>query len=713
MSNSEKKRKILITSALPYANGPIHLGHMVEYIQTDIWARFQRLRGHSCIFAWADDAHGTPIMLRAQQEGIEPQELIDNMKAEHERDFDDFFISYDNFHTTHSEENRLFSEQIYLAAKAKGNISTKVIKQAYDPKAEMFLPDRFVKGECPKCGTADQYGDNCESCGATYATTELKNPYSVVSGATPVEKDSEHYFFKVNDYTDFLKEWVNSGSVQKEIANKMNEWLDGGLNDWDISRDAPYWGFKIPDVPSDSPDKYFYVWLDAPIGYIASFKNYCDKNPDVNFDDYWAEGSEDKTELYHFIGKDIAYFHTLFWPAVLKSANFRLPTAVFCHGFLNVNGQKMSKSRGTFITARAFLDHLPAEPLRYYYAAKLSNTVEDIDLNLQDFQQRINSDLVGKVVNIASRCAGFIGKKFDGKLSESFNNEEDKALYQQFIDASDSIAKAYEGRRYSKAMREIMALADLANQYVDEKQPWVLAKDETTLPEVQDICSLGINMFRALITYLKPVLPELAKSSEAFLNDGELVWNSVASPLLDHEINKFKPLMTRIEEDKVNAMLEANKKDLVIAAALQAQTGTANSKDNKKNVTTSNASSDTQLTQDPISPTIEYDDFAKIDLRVVKIIKAEHVEGADKLLQLTLDLGEEGEKGQRNVFAGIKSAYDPEDLTGKMTVMVANLAPRKMRFGLSEGMVLAAGPGGEDLFILNPDEGALAGMRVK
>ena len=693
MSQTKTPRKILITSALPYANGPIHLGHMVEYIQTDIWARFQRLRGNSCIFAWADDAHGTPIMLRAQQEGIEPQELIDKMKAEHERDFQDFLISYDNFHTTHSDENRHFSEQIYLAAKAKGNIATRTIKQSYDPEANMFLPDRFIKGECPKCGTADQYGDNCESCGATYSTTEVKNPYSVVTGATPIEKDSEHYFFKVSDYSDFLKEWVNSGTVQKEIANKMNEWLDGGLNDWDISRDAPYWGFKIPELPADSPDKYFYVWLDAPIGYIASFKNYCDRTG-VDFDEYWKEGSD--TELYHFIGKDIAYFHTLFWPAVLKSANFRLPTAVFCHGFLNVNGQKMSKSRGTFIQARVFLDHLPAEPLRYYYAAKLSNTVDDIDLNLQDFQQRINSDLVGKVVNIASRCAGFITKKFDGKLSASL---PDEALYQQFIDASDSIAQAYEDRRYSKAMREIMALADLANQYVDEAQPWVVIKDEARQQEVQDICTQGINMFRGIMVYLKPVLPELAAKSEAFLNAGELHWDSVASPLLSTEINKFKALMTRIEEDKVNGMLEANKLLLAEAAALQAKTSPQADKEK----------GDSQLAQDPISPTIEYDDFAKIDLRVVKIIKAEHVEGADKLLQLTLDLGDE----QRNVFAGIKSAYKPEELEGKMTVMVANLAPRKMRFGVSEGMVLAAGPGGEDIYVLNPDDGAEIGMRIK
>ncbi len=690
MSKSNSKRKILVTSALPYANGPIHLGHMVEYIQTDIWARFQRLRGNSCIYVCADDAHGTPIMLRAQQEGIEPQELIDNMKAEHEKDFADFHVAFDNFHTTHSDENRYFSEKIYLAAKAKGHIETRTIKQAYDPEANMFLPDRFIKGECPKCGAADQYGDNCEVCGATYSTTDVKNPYSVVTGAKPIEKDSEHYFFKVSDYAGFLKTWVNSGTVQKEIANKMNEWLDGGLNDWDISRDAPYWGFEIPGTK----DKYFYVWLDAPIGYIASFKNYCDRTG-IDFDEYWKQDS--KTELYHFIGKDIAYFHTLFWPAVLKSADFRLPTGVFCHGFLNVNGQKMSKSRGTFIQARVFSEHLATEPLRYYYAAKLSNTVDDIDLNLQDFQQRINSDLVGKVVNIASRCAGFITKKFDKQLSTTL---ADEALYQQFVDTGDNIANAYEDRRYSKAMREIMALADIANQYVDEKQPWVLIKDGDQQQEVQDICSQGINMFRVLITYLKPVLPELAEKSEAFLNAGELHWNSVSSPLLAHEINKFKPLMTRIEEDNVNAMLEANKEQLSVAANLHAKTGQTGK------------SQDSQLAKDPISPVIEYDDFAKIDLRVVKILKAEAVEGADKLLRLTLALDDHGNE-KRNVFAGIKSAYKPADLEGKMTLMVANLAPRKMRFGVSEGMVLAAGPGGEELYLLSPDEGAKAGMRVK
>jgi methionyl-tRNA synthetase len=677
------KRKILVTSALPYANGPIHLGHMVEYIQTDIWTRFQRLRGNTCYYVCADDAHGTPIMLRAQQEGIEPQALIDKSKLEHQADFADFNISFDNYHSTHSDENRELSEAIYLTAKEGGHITQKVIKQSYDPDAKMFLPDRFIKGECPKCHATDQYGDNCDNCGATYATTEVINPYSVVTGATPIEKDSEHYFFKLNNFESFLKEWINSGSVQIEIANKMKEWLEEGLSDWDISRDAPYWGFKIPETD----DKYFYVWLDAPIGYLASFKHYCDNN-DLDFNEFWKADST--TEVHHFIGKDIAYFHTLFWPAILKSVGYRLPTAVHCHGFLNVNGTKMSKSRGTFIQARVFLNHLPPEPLRYYYAAKLSNTIDDIDLNLEDFQLRINSDLIGKVINIASRTASFISKKFDGQLSSEL---PDTALYQQFIDSSDSITDAYETRRYSKAMREIMTLADQANQYIHENQPWVLIKDDATKDQVQSICTQGVNMFRALITYLKPVLPELAKKSEYFLNAGELNWNSASSPLLGTKINPFTPLMTRIEKDKIDAMLTENKHVLKAIQASQA----------------SNTIANTPLTDDPISDTIEYDDFAKIDLRVVKIIKAEHVKGADKLLQLTLDLG--GEK--RKVFAGIKSAYNPADLEGKMTIMVANLAPRKMRFGISEGMVLAAGSGGEDLFILNPDKGALAGMRVK
>ncbi|MGB0846097.1 MAG: methionine--tRNA ligase [Thiolinea sp.] len=674
-------RKILVTSALPYANGPLHIGHMLEYTQTDIWVRFQRLCGHECYFVGADDAHGTPIMLRAQQEGITPEQLIEDMWKRHKADFDGFDISFDNYYSTHSDENREYAELIYKAVRDGGHIDRRVIKQAYDEKAGMFLPDRFIKGECPKCGTADQYGDNCENCGATYSPVDLKNAVSVISGTKPVEKESEHYFFKLGDFEAFLLEFLRSGAVQKEILNKQMEWFesDKGLADWDVSRDAPYWGFKIPDTD----DKYFYVWLDAPIGYLASFKNLCEREG-IDFDAYLKADST--AEMHHFIGKDIAYFHTLFWPALLKGAGFRTPTGVHCHGFLSVNGAKMSKSRGTFIQAESYLRHLNPEWLRYYFASKLSNGVDDIDLNLEDFIQRVNSDLVGKVVNIASRCAGFISKRFDNTLSAEL---PDPALYQELADAATGIADLYEQRRYNQAIREIMALADKANQYVDEQKPWVLIKDEARQVEVQGICTQGINMFRAIITYLKPVVPQLAADAEAFLNAGELQWDSVQAPLLGTEIVKFKALMTRAEQKMVDAMLEDNKQALPVAEEKPAAGG--------------------PLADDPISETIQYDDFAKIDLRVVKIVKAEHVEGAAKLLQLTLDL--DGET--RNVFAGIKSAYDPADLEGRMTVMVANLAPRKMRFGVSEGMVLAAGPGGEDLFVLNPDEGALPGMRVK
>jgi len=676
---TQPSRSIVVTSALPYANGPIHLGHMVEYIQTDIWVRFQKMQGHECIYVCADDAHGTPIMLRAQAEGISPEELIERISTEHQADFVAFNVDFDNYHSTHSEENKEFATSIYLKLRDAGHITTKTISQAYDEQAEMFLPDRFIKGECPKCGSADQYGDNCEVCGETYAPTDLKNPISQVSGTTPIEKDSEQYFFKLSGFSDMLKEWTRAGHIQKEIANKMAEWLDEGLRDWDISRNAPYWGFEIPDAPG----KYFYVWLDAPIGYMASFKNWCDKN-DHDFDKYWAADS--KSELYHFIGKDIARFHTLFWPATLHGAGYRMPTAVFCHGFLTVDGQKMSKSRGTFIKASTYLKHLNPEYLRYYFAAKLSSGVDDIDLNLEDFSARVNSDLVGKVVNIASRCAGFIKKKFDGQLSANIANTE---LQKAYTDKADSIHQAYEGREYGKAMREIMALADLANQYIDEKEPWVLIKDEARQAEVQDICTDGINCFKQLVTYLKPVLPDLALQAEVFLNIEPLQWSDINTPLLAHGINKFKPLMTRIEADKIAAIVADSKEDVKAEPKLK-QISAAPS-------------------IEPIAPMINYDDFAKLDLRIAKIIKAEAVPKADKLLQLTLDIGNE----QRNVFAGIKAAYKPEDLEGKLTVMVANLEPRKMRFGMSEGMVLAAGPGGDELYVLNPDDGATPGMRVK
>ncbi len=670
------ERKILVTSALPYANGPIHLGHLVEYIQTDIWARFQKQRGNQCYYVCADDTHGTPIMLRADREGITPEQLIANVEKEHRADFDEFGVEFDHYHSTHSAENKELSSLIYTRLRDGGHISKRTITQAFDPVKNMFLPDRFIKGECPKCGADDQYGDNCEACGATYSPVELKNAVSVVSGEKPIEKDSEHYFFNLGDFADMLQGWTSEeGHLQPEVRNKMSEWLENGLQQWDISRDAPYFGFEIPGAPG----KYFYVWLDAPIGYMASFKGLCEEQG-LNFDDFWGKDSD--VELYHFIGKDIIYFHALFWPAMLSGAGFRTPSAVFSHGFLTVNGEKMSKSRGTFIKARTYLEHLNPEYLRYYFAAKLTDGVDDLDLNFDDFTQRVNSDLVGKVVNIASRCSGFIKKRFDGKLSSECAEPE---LYEQFVAANGHIAELYEDREFGKAMREIMALADKANQYIDEKKPWVIAKEEGKDQELHAICSMGINLFRLLVAYLKPVLPVLAENAESFLNIEAQVWPENAQPLLDHAINKFKPLMTRVESDKIDAIVEASKENLQAAEP----------KVEKK--------------WDEIADTIEFDDFAKIDLRIAKIVKAEHVDGADKLLQLTVDIGDE----TRNIFAGIKSAYAPEDLEGKLTVVVANLKPRKMRFGMSEGMVLAAGPGGKDLWVLNPDQGAQAGMRVK
>jgi methionyl-tRNA synthetase len=543
------KRRILVTSALPYANGEIHLGHLLEYIQTDIWVRFQKMQGNECHYVCADDAHGTPIMLKANEMGIDPEELIAEVSKRHQADFKDFNIEFSQFHSTHSDENRYFSELIYSRLKESGFIKTRVISQAFDPEKEMFLPDRFIKGECPKCGADDQYGDNCEVCGATYSTTELKNARSVVSGAVPVEKDSEHYFFDLPQFEQQLKDWTNAGHLQDEVSNKLAEWFDQGLQQWDISRDKPYFGFKIPGTE----DKYFYVWLDAPIGYMASFKKLCDKS-DLEFDDFFEKGSD--TELYHFIGKDIVYFHALFWPATLIGSNFRTPNAIFAHGFLSVNGQKMSKSRGTFIQARTYLETLNPECLRYYYAYKLSSKIDDIDLNLEDFKQRVNSDLVGKVVNIASRSASFVVKKFDKELS---NNCCEQELYDEFVAASSEIAGHYEDRNFGQAMRSIMKLADKANQYIDDKKPWQLAKEEGKMQEVHEITSLAINLFRVLMTYLKPVLPEMAEKSEAFLNVDSLNWNDIKSPLLGHQINKFKPLMTRIEDEQIEAMIESSK----------------------------------------------------------------------------------------------------------------------------------------------------------
>ena len=678
---SQEKRTILVTSALPYANGPIHIGHLVEYIQTDIWVRFQKLQGHDCHYVCADDAHGTPIMLRARQEGITPEALIAASAIEHQADFAGFKIGFDNYHSTHSEENRMFSERIFERNQAAGHVSLRTITQAYDARENMFLPDRFIKGECPKCGAADQYGDNCEVCGSTYSPTELKNAVSAISGSTPVEKETEHLFFKLTDFEDMLKQWTRAGHLQPEVAHKVQEWFDDGLQEWGISRDAPYFGFEIPGHPG----KYFYVWMDAPIGYMASFKNLCDRSDELEFDDYW--GSDSRAELYHFIGKDIINFHALFWPAMLSGAGYRTPSAIYAHGFLTVDGQKMSKSRGTFIKARTYLDHLNPEYLRYYFAAKLGSGVDDIDLNLDDFIARVNSDLVGKVVNIASRCAGFINKRFEGRLADSCSEPD---LYQSFVDAGDAIAADYESRDFGHAIRKIMTLADRANQYIDANKPWVLAKQQGEEQTVQAVCSTGLNLFRVLMTYLQPVLPAMAADVEAFLNLPAMTWAAIDKPLTGHSINKFKPLMTRVEQEKIDAMLE-DSKDSLAGQAVAAEPASG------------------PLAEDPIAETIDFDDFAKLDLRIARISKATHVEGADKLLQLTLDIGGES----RNVFAGIKSAYAPEALEGKLTVMVANLAPRKMRFGVSEGMVLAAGPGGKDLFVLHPDEGAKPGMRVK
>jgi methionyl-tRNA synthetase len=673
-------RRILVTSALPYANGPIHLGHLVEYIQTDIWVRFQRMRGHECYYVCADDAHGTPIMLRAQQEGIIPEALIERFSQEHQADFADFAISFDNYYSTHSPENRILSETIYLRNRQRGHITTRTVRQAYDPIKGIFLPDRFIRGTCPRCAAPDQYGDSCEVCGATYTPTELKNAVSVISGAQPVERESEHYFFKLGNFESLLKTWTRENNhLQHEMANKLNEWFEAGLQDWDISRDAPYFGFSIPDTT----DKYFYVWLDAPIGYLASFKNLCDRKG-LDFDTFMAP--ESTTELYHFIGKDILYFHALFWPAMLYGAGFRLPTAIFAHGFLTINGQKMSKSRGTFIKARTYLDHLNPEYLRYYFAAKLSSGIEDLDLNFEDFLARVNADLVGKVVNIASRCAGFINKRFDNHLSSRLVKED---LFKEFAAASDRLAQSYEAREFGHAMREIMILADKANRYIDDREPWTVIKEPGREQEVQEICTLGLNLFRQLMIYLKPVLPITVKKAEDFLNCKPLAWTDASVPLLSHVINHFEPLMIRVEKAKIDTMIEDSKEHLDKSEDL--------------------SKSSSPLTENPIAETIQFEDFAKLDLRVAKILKAEQVEGADKLLRLELDIGGE----TRQVFAGIKAAYAPERLVGRLTVMVANLAPRKMRFGISEGMVLAAGPGGKEIYLLNPDEGAQAGMRVK
>lgn len=685
-------RTILVTSALPYANGPIHLGHLVEYVQTDIWVRFQKMRGNTCYYVCADDTHGTPIMLRAEKEGITPEELIRRVHGEHLRDFTGFHIKFDNYYSTHSEETRQLAETIYGRLKERGLIEARSIEQYYDPVKELFLPDRFIKGECPRCHAKDQYGDSCEACGATYSPTDLINPYSAVSGAAPVRKESVHYFFKLGKCEDFLKTWTRAGHLQDEAANKMAEWFEAGLSDWDISRDAPYFGFEIPDAPG----KFFYVWLDAPIGYMGSFKNLCERL-NLDFEQYWNKDSD--AELYHFIGKDILYFHALFWPAMLEHSDFRTPSKIFAHGFLTVNGEKMSKSRGTFITAESYLQQgLNPEWLRYYYACKLNGTMEDIDLNLEDFVARVNSDLVGKYVNIASRTAGFITKLFDGKLrgvealGQGIND-----LLETMRNAANDIQGFYENREFGRAVRKIMELADEVNFFVNDAKPWERAKDTEQRSQVHLDCSVALNLFRLLTLYLKPILPKLARDAEAFLNVPPLTWADAKKTLPEHHrVNVYKHLLTRIDPKQIESLVEANKQNLQAAVEPEPHSQQRHAEHQLHTI-------------QPIADTISIDDFAKIDLRIARIAKAEHVEGADKLLKLTLDIGSE----TRTVFAGIKSAYDPAQLEGKLTVMVANLAPRKMKFGLSEGMVLAASDERGGPFVLFPDEGAQPGMRVK
>lgn len=682
-------RKILVTSALPYANGSIHLGHMVEHIQTDVWVRFQKLRGHECYYCCADDTHGTPVMLAAQKQGIAPEDMIAKVREEHLADFTGFGIGYDNYYSTHSPENKQFSQDIYRALKAGGKIESRVIEQLFDPEKQMFLPDRFVKGECPKCHAHDQYGDNCEACGTTYSPTELINPYSAVSGAKPELRESEHFFFKLGECADFLKAWTSGNNphdgkphLQPEALNKMKEWLGEGeettLSDWDISRDAPYFGFEIPDAPG----KYFYVWLDAPVGYMASFKNLCDRIG-IDFDEYFKAGSQ--TEMYHFIGKDILYFHALFWPAMLHFSGHRAPTGVYAHGFLTVDGQKMSKSRGTFITAKSYLEQgLNPEWMRYYIAAKLNSKIEDIDLNLQDFISRVNSDLVGKYVNIAARASGFIAKRFEGRLKDV----ADSALLAKLTAQSEAIAECYESREYAKALRDIMALADIVNEYVDANKPWELAKQEGQDARLHEVCSELINAFTVLTAYLAPVLPKVAENAAKFLNLEAITWANTRETLGKHAINKYKHLMQRVEQKQVDDLIEANKQSIAAAAAPAAEEGK----------------------YEKVAEQASFDDFMKIDMRVAKVLNCEAVEGSTKLLKFDLDFGFE----KRIIFSGIAASYpNPAELNGRMVIAVANFAPRKMaKFGVSEGMILSAATADGKLKLLDVDTGAQPGDKV-
>ncbi|HGP4549236.1 TPA: methionine--tRNA ligase [Neisseria meningitidis] len=682
-------RKILVTSALPYANGSIHLGHMVEHIQTDVWVRFQKLRGNECYYCCADDTHGTPVMLAAQKQGIAPEDMIAKVREEHLADFTSFNIGYDNYYSTHSPENKQFSQDIYRALKANGKIESRVIEQLFDPEKQMFLPDRFVKGECPKCHAQNQYGDNCEVCGTTYSPTELINPYSAVSGVKPELRESEHFFFKLGECADFLKAWTSGNNphdgkphLQPEALNKMKEWLGEGeettLSDWDISRDAPYFGFEIPDAPG----KYFYVWLDAPVGYMASFKNLCDRIG-VDFDEYFKADSQ--TEMYHFIGKDILYFHALFWPAMLHFSGHRAPTGVYAHGFLTVDGQKMSKSRGTFITAKSYLEQgLNPEWMRYYIAAKLNSKIEDIDLNLQDFISRVNSDLVGKYVNIAARASGFIAKRFEGRLKDV----ADSALLAKLTAQSEAIAECYESREYAKALRDIMALADIVNEYVDANKPWELAKQEGQDARLHEVCSELINAFTVLTAYLAPVLPQTAANAAKFLNLEAITWANTRETLGEHAINKYEHLMQRVEQKQVDDLIEANKQSIAAAAAPAAE----------------------ESQYEKVAEQASFDDFMKIDMRVAKVLNCEAVEGSTKLLKFDLDFGFE----KRIIFSGIAAFYpNPAELNGRMVIAVANFAPRKMaKFGVSEGMILSAATADGKLKLLDVDAGAQPGDKV-
>jgi methionyl-tRNA synthetase len=697
-----QRRRILATSALPYANGPLHLGHILEAVQTDIWVRFQKLRGHECYYVCADDTHGTPIMLKAQAEGITPEQLIAQVNIEHQRDLAEMLIGMDNFGSTHSAENKVLCDRMYLMHRDAGYIDKRSVRQAYDEAAKMFLPDRYVKGICPVCATPDQYGDSCENCGSTYTPADLKNPISVVSGTTPIWRESEHYFFRLSAFEKPLSEWVGSGAVQESVARKLDEWFSQGLRDWDISRDAPYFGFEIPDAPL----KYFYVWFDAPIGYLASFTQLCART-ELKFDDFL--GVDSTAELHHFIGKDILYFHTLFWPAVLQASAMRRPTAVHAHGFLTINGQKMSKSRGTFITARRYLQKFAAEYLRYYFAAKLGAGIDDMDMNLDEFTTRLNSEIVGKLVNIASRCAGFIAKSSAGKLAGSLADEK---LYAAFVAAGDTIATAYEARDTASAMREIMALADRANQYVDSRKPWMLAKDPSKVAEVQSVCTQALNLFRVLMIYLQPVLPQMATRARVFLREADWTWAARATPLLSTAINAYEPLAVRLDPKAVVSLVEPEAAALSAPSPPAAPTAPTAPRGSAPAVANAGASDAATLAAATSveGNLISIDDFLRIDLRVAKILHAELIAGADKLLKLRVDVGELGE---REIFAGIRAAYDPASLAGRLIVVVANLEPRKMRFGVSEGMMLAAGPGGTEIFALSPDSGATPGMRVK